>query len=120
MHPSLLPKYRGAAPIQWTIINGDTTTGVTVQSLVEREEGIDCGAILGIKADIVSPALWLRNMRSALTIQPVPPDATYASLMPTLAEAGAEVLVDVLRRTLRDEVSVTTHRGISRSTRIRA
>lgn len=40
VHPSLLPKYRGAAPIQWSIMNGDSDTGVTIQSLGKRfDEG---------------------------------------------------------------------------------
>lgn len=43
VHPSLLPKYRGAAPIQWAIINGDTETGVTVQSLSRNK--FDCGLV---------------------------------------------------------------------------
>jgi methionyl-tRNA formyltransferase len=47
IHGSLLPKYRGAAPYQWAIINGDETTGVTVFQLNERW---DAGAILGQRA----------------------------------------------------------------------
>lgn len=43
VHPSLLPKYRGASPIQYAIMNRDPTTGVTVQELSER--GADTGAI---------------------------------------------------------------------------
>jgi methionyl-tRNA formyltransferase len=43
VHGSLLPKYRGAAPIQWAIINGETETGVTV---AKTELGLDCGAII--------------------------------------------------------------------------
>ncbi len=42
-HPSLLPKYRGAAPVQWSIINGDPFTGVTVQRINER---LDAGDII--------------------------------------------------------------------------
>ena len=55
VHPSLLPRYRGAAPIQWTIINGDTNTGVTVQTLVEKGRGIDGGDVLGRTSGVVSP-----------------------------------------------------------------
>lgn len=40
VHGSLLPKYRGPAPIQWSIINGETETGITI---MKTEEGIDCG-----------------------------------------------------------------------------
>ncbi len=43
IHASLLPKYRGAAPIQWSIINGDKTTGV---SIMQTEEGVDTGDII--------------------------------------------------------------------------
>ena len=43
LHASLLPNYRGAAPIQWAIINGETTTGLTTFFI---NENIDCGAIL--------------------------------------------------------------------------
>jgi methionyl-tRNA formyltransferase len=54
VHPSLLPKYRGAAPIQWTIANGDLSTGVSVQRLVEKGKGIDGGDLVGVVGDIVS------------------------------------------------------------------
>lgn len=43
VHPSLLPKYRGSAPIQWAILNGDKTTGVTIMYL---DEGMDSGDII--------------------------------------------------------------------------
>lgn len=46
VHASLLPKYRGAAPIQWAVLNGDKETGVTVQLM---NEGIDTGDILVVK-----------------------------------------------------------------------
>lgn len=42
VHASLLPKYRGSAPIQWAVINGDKTTGV---SIMKTELGIDCGEV---------------------------------------------------------------------------
>ena len=41
LHPSLLPKYRGAAPIQWALINGETETGVTVQMINEKMDAGD-------------------------------------------------------------------------------
>jgi methionyl-tRNA formyltransferase len=53
VHPSLLPRYRGAAPIQWTIVNGDNETGVTVQRLIEKGKGIDAGEIVGQTGGIV-------------------------------------------------------------------
>lgn len=43
VHGSILPKYRGAAPIQWAVLNGDKTTGVTIQQMAE---GMDTGDIL--------------------------------------------------------------------------
>lgn len=46
VHASILPKYRGAAPIQWAILNGDKETGVTI---MQMDEGIDTGNILSIK-----------------------------------------------------------------------
>lgn len=51
VHPSLLPKYRGAAPIQWSIINGDTITGVSIQELSRGT--FDQGRLLGSK-EVVS------------------------------------------------------------------
>ena len=46
VHASILPKYRGAAPIQWAVINGDKETGVTIQQM---NEGVDTGDILRIE-----------------------------------------------------------------------
>ena len=46
VHASLLPKYRGAAPIQWAVINGDKETGVTV---MQMDEGLDTGDMLRIE-----------------------------------------------------------------------
>ena len=46
IHASLLPKYRGASPIQWSVVNGETHTGVTV---MKTEEGLDTGDILLVK-----------------------------------------------------------------------
>ena len=46
VHASLLPKYRGAAPIQWSVINGDKQTGVTI---MQMDEGLDTGDILLVK-----------------------------------------------------------------------
>lgn len=62
VHPSLLPKYRGAAPIQWTIANADTSTGVSVQRLVERGKGIDGGDIVGAVDGLVSIIIAVNDM----------------------------------------------------------
>lgn len=62
VHPSLLPKYRGSAPIQWAILNGDKETGVTTMYL---DEGMDSGDIIlqtktKINKDETSGELWNR------------------------------------------------------------
>ncbi len=74
-HASLLPKYRGAAPIQWAIINGDEKTGVTI---MQMDEGVDTGDILfTAEVDITS-------------------DETGESLFDKLAKTGAELIVKAL------------------------
>jgi methionyl-tRNA formyltransferase len=75
VHGSLLPKYRGAAPIQWAVINGETETGVTI---MQMDEGLDTG-------DILYPA--------GLAIGP---DDTAGSLFEKLAELGGKTLIEAL------------------------
>jgi methionyl-tRNA formyltransferase len=75
LHASLLPELRGAAPIQWAIARGYTTTGVTVMRMTER---MDAGAIL-----LQVP-------------EPIGPDETAAELTSRLSEIGAEALVEAL------------------------
>jgi len=75
LHASLLPKYRGAAPIQWAIAMGDAFTGNTTMLL---EEGLDTG-----------PILLQRTIE-------IGPDQTAADLFPVLANAGAPLVVDTL------------------------
>jgi methionyl-tRNA formyltransferase len=75
LHGSLLPKYRGAAPIQWAIANGEPVTGVTTMRL---DEGLDTGDIL---------------MQRELAIAP---DQTAEDLYPLLAEMGAALMVETL------------------------
>lgn len=77
VHASLLPKYRGAAPIQWSIINGETETGVTTMYM---EKGLDTGDML------------LRR-----TV-PIAPDDTASTLHDKLAAAGADVLAQTLEQ----------------------
>jgi methionyl-tRNA formyltransferase len=77
VHFSLLPKYRGAAPVNWAIVNGETTTGVTTMKM---DEGLDTGDIL-LQAETEIGA-----------------EETSFELMPRLAELGAELLSDTLRR----------------------
>lgn len=72
VHASLLPRHRGAAPIQWAIVEGDAETGVTTMLL---DEGLDTG-----------PTLLVRSL-------PIAPDDTAASLSERLASVGAELLL---------------------------
>ena len=76
VHASLLPRYRGAAPIQAAIAAGDGTTGVTTMRM---EPGLDSG-----------PVLLQREV-------PILPRETAGELSPRLAAAGAELLVETLR-----------------------
>ena len=76
LHASLLPKYRGAAPIQWAIANGETVTGVTT---IRIDAGLDTGDIL-LRKEV-----------------PIAPDDTAETLAPRLAVIGADLLVETLR-----------------------
>jgi len=76
LHASLLPKYRGAAPIQWAIASGETVTGVTTMRL---DAGLDTGDIL---------------LQRELLIAPVD---TAETLSPRLATVGADLMVETLR-----------------------
>ena len=76
LHGSLLPKYRGAAPIQWAIANGEPATGATTMRL---DEGLDTGDIL-----------LQREM-------PLAPDMTAVDVFPLLAEMGADLMMETLR-----------------------
>ena len=77
VHGSLLPKYRGAGPIQWAIINGETETGITT---ILMDEGMDTGAML---------------LQEAI---PITSDDTAGSLSPRLAELGGRLLVETIAR----------------------
>jgi methionyl-tRNA formyltransferase len=75
LHGSLLPKYRGAAPIQWAVANGETLTGVTTMLL---DAGLDTGPML--LAEVV----------------PIAPEETAADLFESLAEVGSKLMVKTL------------------------
>ncbi|MGQ9511317.1 MAG: methionyl-tRNA formyltransferase [Thermaceae bacterium] len=77
LHPSLLPKYRGAAPVQWALIRGERTTGV---SIMKTEEGLDTGPI------------YLAYET------PIGPDETAVELGERLRDKGVELLLEVLDR----------------------
>jgi hypothetical protein len=67
VHPSLLPQYRGAAPIQWAIARQDVTTGVSVQSLaMGGGKMVDHGELWAVKDGIVSPA-WIHCLTDSDT-----------------------------------------------------
>lgn len=83
VHYSLLPKYRGAAPVEAALLNGDTVTGVTVQKMVRE---LDAGDIIA---------------QRELTILP---QETTATLRPRLITLGAELLVETLPAFLRGNI----------------
>jgi methionyl-tRNA formyltransferase len=75
VHASLLPRYRGAAPIQWAIIRGETESGVTIMRM---DEGMDTGAMLHVRE------------------LPIGDDDTAETIYPRLADLGAEALAEAL------------------------
>ena len=77
VHPSMLPKYRGATPIQTALLNGDTMTGVTV---MKTEVGMDDGDIFEQKEVEILP------------------EDDYISLLDKLAYVGLDLLIDVLKK----------------------
>lgn len=91
VHASLLPKYRGAAPIQWAIINGETVTGVTT---MQMDEGLDTGDMI-MKTEV-----------------PIAVDETGETLHDKLAEAGAQLCVKTLKA-LEDHTAVFEKQGES-------
>jgi methionyl-tRNA formyltransferase len=83
LHASLLPKYRGAAPIQWAIANGETVTGNTTMRI---DAGLDTGDIL-LQQEIA-----------------ISPDDTAETLAPRLADMGADLLAETLTRLEADSI----------------
>jgi len=65
VHASLLPKYRGAAPIQWAVLNGDSETGVTI---MQMDEGLDTGDILLVKKTAINPNDTSEDMFERLSV----------------------------------------------------
>ena len=75
VHSSLLPKYRGSAPINWAVVNGDAETGVTIMDVVTE---LDAGDILGqVKT-------------------PIDPDETVETVHDRLAQLGGDLLINVI------------------------
>lgn len=77
LHGSLLPKYRGAAPVQWAVLNGDAETGSTV---IQMTPGLDAGPCVGV--DRVS----------------IDPDETAGELEARLSERGAQLVLEVVEQ----------------------
>ncbi len=89
IHASLLPKYRGAGPIQWAIINGEKITGVTI---MQMEKGLDTGDML-FKTEVE-----------------IAPDETADTLHDKLAAAGARLIVEALPKIEAGEVTPVKQR----------
>ena len=75
LHGSLLPKYRGAAPVQWAVLNGDAETGSTV---IQMTPGLDAGPSIGVDRVAIDP------------------DETAGELEARLSERGAQLVLDVV------------------------
>lgn len=84
VHASLLPKYRGAAPIQWAVLNGDEETGVTI---MQMDEGLDTGDMLLVK-------------KTAIGI-----NETSEELFDRLSVIGADALVECLDKLENGEIT---------------
>lgn len=83
VHASLLPKYRGAAPIQWAVLEGEKVSGVTI---MQMDEGLDTGDML-LKKEVELTAT-----------------ETYESLHDKLSPLGAEALIETLKQVEEGEV----------------
>ena len=90
LHASLLPQYRGAAPIAWAIVNGETATGLTTMQI---DAGMDTG-----------PILMQREIE-------IGPDETAPELSRRLSEAGAPLVADSLRKLDRGEIAPRAQDG---------
>ena len=106
LHGSLLPKYRGAAPIQWAIANGETVTGVTTMRLdagldtgdmlLQAEEPIradDTAITLGARLAKIGAELMIVTLAGLVngTVHPQPQDASKASLAPILKREDGQI-----------------------------
>lgn len=86
VHASLLPKYRGAAPIQWAVINGDEVTGVTIMRM---DVGLDTGDMIAKKEIVIEE------------------DETGGSLFDKLAQIGAQLCVETMAKIEAGEAEYT-------------
>lgn len=83
VHYSLLPKYRGATPLETALLNGETETGVTLQKMVRE---LDAGDIIAQKSTVIGDSETARELR------------------PRLIRMGAELLVEILPKYLADTI----------------
>jgi methionyl-tRNA formyltransferase len=90
VHASLLPKYRGAAPIQWAILDGQAETGVTIMEMAEK---LDTGGILAQRATAIGPK------------------DTAITLHERLARMGAQLLVETLAECVNNRISARPQAG---------
>ena len=105
LHVSLLPKYRGSAPVQWAVLNGDAETGV---SIMQMDAGLDTGDVLACEKVAIGPEETSGELFDRVTavgaqvlcrvipaieagsLAPVPQDHAHATLAPVLTKELAE------------------------------
>ncbi len=104
VHGSLLPKYRGAAPIQWAVLNGEKKTGVTIMQMAE---GMDTGDVLAVRETeigeeetsgelfdrlkILGAELLLETVARLSEITPIPQNDSEATMAPMIRKEMAEI-----------------------------
>jgi methionyl-tRNA formyltransferase len=119
LHASLLPKYRGAAPINWAMINGETETGISVITLAQR---MDAGGVLGQRKTCIDPIETAGELHDRLaemgpdlvldtmqhhcdgTLQPTPQDHSKATRAPKLTKADGTTSFDQPARDVRGRI----------------
>ncbi|MHC4272197.1 MAG: methionyl-tRNA formyltransferase [Planctomycetota bacterium] len=119
LHASLLPKYRGAAPINWAVINGDAETGVSVIAITQR---IDAGDLLARQATPIDPMETAGELEGRLAemgpqivletlsryesgqLRPAPQDARLACRAPKLSKPDGTVCFDQPARAVQSRV----------------
>lgn len=119
VHGSILPKYRGAAPVQWALIRGEIETGVT---LMRMDEGLDTGPVLAVRATPIDDGdtaatvtgrlaemgadLLVASLPGILdgTVAPVPQDDGAATLAPPLEKSAGAIDWAAPSRAVRDLV----------------
>lgn len=90
VHASLLPKYRGAAPIQWVIIDGEKETGITT---MQMDEGLDTGDMM------------------LKTVVPIDKKETGGSLHDKLSKAGGSLIVETLKKVEAGDIELIKQDG---------